>query len=131
MLALVIEGLAMLGERAQVAQLYPFAQELLDTGAVALWPILRFAQTVAGIAASAAGKWEAAEEHFKIALAQAEACPDHLEQAEIRRFRAMMLLDRARSKDRAEAKTLLEEARQTYERIGMPRHVRMVQDLLH
>lgn len=130
MLALVIEGLAMMGERAQVAQLYPLALELLETGAVALWPILRFAQTVAGIAASAAGKWEAAEEHFKIALAQAEACPDQLEQAEIRRFRAMMLLDRARSKDRTEARTLLGEARQTYESIGMPRHVRMVLDLL-
>jgi tetratricopeptide (TPR) repeat protein len=131
MLALVIEGLVMLGERAQAAQLYPLARELLATGAVALWPILRFAQTVAAMAGAAGGEWKAADEHFKIALEQAEAFPDKLQQAEIRRFRAMMLLDRARSGDRTQAKTLLAEAAETYKRIGMPRHVKMVEDLLN
>jgi hypothetical protein len=36
-----------------------------------------------------------AEDHFQIALQQAESFPHRLEQAEIRRFHAMMLMDRA------------------------------------
>jgi hypothetical protein len=39
MLALVIEGLVILGERSQAAELYPLVCELVDTGAVLLWPI--------------------------------------------------------------------------------------------
>jgi tetratricopeptide (TPR) repeat protein len=131
MFALVIEGLAMLGERGQATALYPLVSDLLETGAVALWPIHRFTRTIAGIAASAARQWEAAEEHFQIALNQAEAFPDRLEQAEIRRFHTMMLIDRAAPGDRETARTLLKEALETYERIGMPRHVEMTQALLN
>jgi hypothetical protein len=75
MLALVIEGLIMLGERSQAAQLYPLTLELVGTGAIMLWKISRFAQTVVGVAAAAARQWEAAEEHFKIAMQQAESLP--------------------------------------------------------
>ena len=97
MLALVIEGLVMLGEHSQAGQLYPLFCELIDTGPSVLWPIFRFTQTVAGIAAAAADEWKTAEDHFQTALQQAESFPYRLEQAEIRRFRAMMLIDRARS----------------------------------
>ena len=107
MLALVIEGLVMLGEQSQAAQLYPLARELLDTGAVALWPIFRFTQTIAGVAAAAARQWEAAEDHFQIAMQQAESFPHRLEQAEIRRFHAMMLIDRAAPGDREKAQRYL------------------------
>ncbi len=130
MLALVIEGLAMLGEQAQAAELYPLVSDLLETGAVALWPIHRFTRTIAGIAAAAARQWEAAEDHFQIALQQAETFPDRLEQTEIRRFHAMMLIDRAAPGDRDKAQTLLNEALLTYTQIGMPRHIEMTQALL-
>jgi len=130
MLALVIEGLVMLGELSKAAELYPHAREFIGTGAVVLWPVFRFTQTTAGIAASAAHQWEAAEEHFQIAMHQAEALPDRLEQAEIRRFHVMMLLDRAAPGDRDKAQMLLREALVTYTQIGMPRHIEMVQSLL-
>ncbi len=130
MLALVIEGLAILGEHSQAGQLYPLARELVGTGAVALWPIFRFTQTVAGIAAAGARQWEAAEEHFQIAMRHAESFPHHLEQAEIRRFHAMMLMNRAARGDREKARRLLGEARESYTRIGMPRHVEIIQTLL-
>jgi hypothetical protein len=125
MLALVIEGLVMLGEQSQAEELYPLVGELLDTGAIALWPIHRFTHTIAGVAAAAARQWEAAEGHFQIALQHAESFPDRLEQAEIRRFHAMMLKDRAAAGDREEAQTLLSEALETYTHIGMPRHIEM------
>ena len=94
MLALMIEGLVILGEQSQAGQLYPLARELVGTGAVVLWPNFRFTQTIAGIAAAAARHWEAAEGHFQIAMQQAESFPFRLEQAEIRRFYGAMLMDR-------------------------------------
>ena len=130
MLALVIEGLVMLGEHSQAGQLYPLVCELIATGPVVLWPIFRLTHTIAGVAAAAARQWDVAEEHFKIAMQQAESFPNRLEQAEIRRFRAMMLIDRAAPGDREKAQTLLNEALEIYERIGMPRHVEMVRRLL-
>jgi hypothetical protein len=130
MLALVIEGLFMLGERAQPAQLFPLVRELIGAGAVALWPIFRFTQAIAGIAATAARQWKAAEDHFVIALQQAESFPYRLEQADIRRFYAMMLLDRAASDDRERAQTLLSEALEIYRGIGMPIRIETTQTLL-
>jgi tetratricopeptide (TPR) repeat protein len=129
MLALVTEGLVMLGEHAQAGRLYPLVGELIGTGAVALWPIFRFTQTIAGVAAAAARNWEAAEDHFQIAMQQAEAFPYRLEPADIRRFHAMMLLDRAAPGDRKKAQTLLGEALETYGLIGMRRHIEMTQAL--
>ena len=130
MLALVIEGLVFLGEQSQAAQLYPLAGELVDTGAVAFWPIFRFTHTIAGVAAAAARQWAAAEEHFQIAMRQAEAFPHLLEQTEIRRFHAMMLINRAAPGDREKAKRLLGKALDSYGRIGMPRHMDMTRTLL-
>ena len=131
MLALVIEGLVILGEQLQAAQLYPLARELIGTGAVVQhWPILHFTQTIAGIAAAAGHQWKAAEDHFQIAMQQAESFPNILEQAEIRRFHAMMLLDSAAPGDRDRAKTLLREALETYSQIGMPRHTEITQTIL-
>jgi len=130
MLALVIEGLVILGEQTQAGELYPLARELIGIGAVMLWPISRFTQTIAGIAAGSARQWQAAEEHFQLATQQAESFPNHLEQAEIRRFHAMMLIDRAATGDREKARKLLGEAWETYTRIGMPRHIEMTRTLL-
>jgi hypothetical protein len=128
--ALVVECLAMLGEKSQAAELYPIVRELMGTGTTALWPIFRFTQTIAGIAASAARQWDAAEEHFQLAMQQAKFFPNVLERAEIRRFHAMMLLDRGALGDREKTQTLLNEAPQSYKHIGMPRHVEMAQTLL-
>jgi len=130
MLALVVEGLVTLGEQAQAGLHYPLVRELIDTGAVVLWPIFRFTQTIAGLAAAGAHQWKDAEEHFQIAMNQAESLPDRLEQAEIRRFHAMMLLDRQGPGDLKKTKTLLGEALQTYTLIGMPRHLEMTQALM-
>ncbi len=129
-LGLVAEGLVMLGEYSQAGELYPRVCELVDTGAVSLWPVCRFTRTIAGIAAAAARQWDAAEEHFQIAMQQAESFPYLLEEAEIRRFHAMMLLDRAAQGDCEKAQTLLSEALGTYTQIGMPRHIEMTQTLL-
>jgi hypothetical protein len=88
------------------------------------------AHTIAGIAAAAARQWRAAEDHLGIAMQHAEAFPLSLEQTEIRRFQAMMLIDHAAPGDREKAQTLLGEAMESYTSIGMPRHIKMTQGLL-
>jgi hypothetical protein len=130
MLALVVEGLFVMGDRSQSRELYPLARQLLDTGAVVLWPIFRFTHTVAGMAATAAHQWEAAEDHFQTALHHAEAIPHRLEQAEIGRFHAMMLIDRGARGDRERARGMLGQAKETYEQIGMRAHREITQTLL-
>jgi tetratricopeptide (TPR) repeat protein len=130
MLVLVIEGLTVLGERQKAAALYHLVLELLATGAVWLWTAPRFVRTVAGVAAAAAGEWTVAEHHFEVALQQAEMFPNRLEQVDIRRFRAMMLLDRGAGADRATARSLLDEAGESYARFGMPRHHELTDRLL-
>jgi len=42
----------------------------------------------------------------------------------------MMLLNRAAPGDRKRARSLLDEAREIYTQIGMPRHIEMIQTLL-
>ena len=130
MLLLMIEGLVVLGEHSQAGQFYPLVQELIDLGAVELFRTSHFVHTVAGLAAGAARQWEAAEDHFRIATRQAESLPDLLEPAAIRRFRALMLLVRDSSGDRARAQVLLAEALESYTRIGMPRHAELTRELL-
>jgi hypothetical protein len=131
MLGRVIEGLVILGEQSRAAQLYPLFLEFVATGGLALWPECRLLQTVAGLAAGAAHHWEAAEDHFRVALQQAVSFPSRLEQAEVRRFYAMMLLERAVPGDPEKAQSLLSEALDTYAVVGMPRHMELTQALLH
>ena len=119
----------MLGEQAQAGELYPLVRDMIDTGAVVVWPIPRYTQTIAGLAAAGAHQWEAAEKHFQVAKRQTDFFPDRLEQAEIHRFHAMMLRNRASRGDREKARTLLAEALETYTRIGMPRHIEIAQAL--
>jgi tetratricopeptide (TPR) repeat protein len=125
-----IEGLAMIGERGRTAELYPLVRELLEAGVKCTALEIRFPETVAGIAAGAAGDWERAEQHFLAARKQALELPHRLEEAEVRRFHSMMLIDRAASGDRERARRLLGEALVTYTRIGMPRHVKLTRNLL-
>jgi tetratricopeptide (TPR) repeat protein len=127
MLIHVIEGLVVLGEQSQAARFYPLVLEVVETGTVAFWPRCRLTQTIAGLAAGAAHQWEAAEDHFRLALQQAVSFPSRLEQAEVRRFHAMMLLDHAVPGDREKAQSLLSEALDTYAVIGMPGHMELTQ----
>jgi len=53
-----------------------------------------------------------------------------IEQPEVRRWYARMLMDRAASGDRDKARGLLAEALAAYREIGMPRHQAMAEELL-
>ena len=130
MLALIIEGLAMLGEQSRLRELSPLVGTLLTTGAMVVWPIFRLTHTLAGMVASSANDWEAAKTHFETGLQQASSLPLYLEQAEIRRFHAMMLMDRAAPGDRERASELIAQAKEIYQRIGMSEHLRIARALM-
>jgi tetratricopeptide (TPR) repeat protein len=130
MLLAVAEGLAVLGEGDEAAKLYPIVLESTDTGALIRWPDTRLFQAVAGMAAAAGGEWGKAEEHYQTALRQAHELPNQIEQPEVRRWYAHMLIDRDAPGDHDKARKLLTEAIAMYRRIGMPKHVEMAEALL-
>jgi tetratricopeptide (TPR) repeat protein len=116
------EGLFVLDEREDPAAWYPLiVQAIRDTGTlIAPYAPGQVLERLAGIAATAAGNWHAAEEHFDLALQQADQLPHHVERLETRRFYAQMLLERGG--DRHLAGRLLAEAIEGYRRLGMPHH---------
>ncbi len=130
MLLVAVEGLAMLDERGEAAQLYPQVLEAIDTGALLRQLDLGLLQTIAGMAAAAGGQWEKAEEHYETALRQAHELPNRMEQPEVRRWYARMLIDRDGPGDRDKARQMLTEAIEMYQKIGMPKHVEMAEALL-
>jgi class 3 adenylate cyclase/tetratricopeptide (TPR) repeat protein len=126
----VVEGLAILGERDEATKLYPLILEAIDTGALIRWWAHGLLQTTAGIAAACGRQWEKAEEYYETALHQAHELPVVMEQPEVRRWYARMLIDRAQPGDREKAHELLTEAIAMYRKIGMPRHIEIAEALL-
>ena len=127
-LAHVVEGLAVVGLAPEGGGLYAHVLKGLKNGA-GITMQHRLWEMVAGIAAGAAQHWEAATEHFEAALRQAHEWPHVVAQPDVRRWYARMLLDRNAAGDRAKAQTLLGEATQMYQTIGMPKHVEMAAEL--
>ena len=87
-------------------------------------------QKAAGIAAACGRQWAAAEQHFDTALRQAHEIPHRIEQPEVRRWYASMLLDRDAPGDRERARQLLTEAIAMYRDIDMPKHIELAEALL-
>ena len=124
-----VQGMAQLGRREEIRDLYPLTLEALETGAV-IDRILTMWEAVAGMAAAAGEQWDAADGHFQTALRQAEEIPNKIGQPEVRRAYARMLIDRAGPGDKEKARTLLDEAIALYGQLGMPRHLEMARELL-
>ena len=90
----------------------------------------RLWQMLAGVAAASARKWDAAQEHYETALRQARELPHRMAEPEIRRWYARMVLDRDQPGDRDKARTLLGEAIEQFDRIGMPRYLEAAREML-
>ena len=130
LLVAAIEALVHLGQRDQAAALYPLTSELIESGSMmVLAPGAPLIAKVVAIGAMAAERWDEAESHFETALSQAEKLSHRLEQPEVARWYARMLLDRDASGDREKARELLGAALAAYKELGMPRYVEMVEAL--
>jgi tetratricopeptide (TPR) repeat protein len=113
-----VEALVLVGEADEAASLYPVVLESIKTGVITRGADGRL------------GRWEDAEEHYEAALRQAHEVPVVTEQPEVRRWYGRMLHDRNEAGDREKARTLLTEAIEMYQHIGMPKHVDMAEAML-
>ena len=91
---------------------------------------LGLTEKTAGIAAAAGGHWSDADVHFERARQQADEIPHRIDQADVPRWWAWMLLERDGPGDRDRARELLGHARGIYDEIGMPIHVKIANELL-
>lgn len=130
LLPAAVDALAMIGDRAAVADLYPVALAATESGAPIHYTVKSLPETTAGIAAACGGHWDLADEHLRKALRQAHALPNRIEQPEARRWLAWMLLERGLPADREPARVLLTEAAALYSEIGMPKHRERTASLL-
>jgi ATP/maltotriose-dependent transcriptional regulator MalT len=129
LLTCAVEALVVIGALGGAAALHPVIVEHIDSGVVVDgYNHGRLLQMVAGIAA-AAGGLECAEWHFEEALRQAKRLGQQMEDLDIRRFYAAMLIERGGAEDRKRARALLGEAIAGYRTIGMPRHQKLAEVL--
>ncbi|HVF52747.1 MAG TPA: AAA family ATPase [Actinomycetota bacterium] len=125
-----VEGLFVQGDVEAAGELYPLVLELQETGMLGRAMDVRLVETIAGIAAGAAGERDEAIRHFSDARARAAELGHEFEQPEINRLEAAVLRSLGRPEDVARADELLRGARETYRQIGMPKHVEMCERLM-
>src|SRR5215213_4677704 len=116
----LVEALYLCGFSDDAAALSPLVENALEHGPDWITFDGRLVRTRAGVAAMAGRQWEAAERHFAEAELHARRMNNRLEETELRRLRARMLLDRDGPSDRALATELLQEALNDYRKFGMP-----------
>ena len=126
----LVEGLYLCGFSDDAAALSPLVEMALEQGPDWISFDGRLVRTRAGMAAAAGGRWEAAERHFAIAEQHAKSMHDRLEENDLRRLHARMLLDRDSTGDRARAAELLKEAPTSYSRFGMPSYAAETERML-
>ena len=124
------EALALVGRRDEAAAFLDFWDEAAAAGHVieATLPVL--VARLAGIAAASGRRWDVAEARFETALRQAHEIPFIIEQPEVRRWYADMLIERGAPGDAERARQLLGEAIEMYRTIGMPRHIELAEQVL-
>ena len=134
-LGIAVEALDLLGERSKAAAARALLEGVIEQGVVVLPYTHRLTRVSAALAAWADGDWDAAQDHLNRAGSDAAMCRDMVQAADIKRFRAMMLQDRAQeggveAGDTVAVRELLEAAAAEYKLIGMPRHVGIVEEML-
>jgi hypothetical protein len=127
---LLAEAVGLLGLEDWARDLYPLVIEALDTGAIMRQLDGRLVQTSAGMAAAAAGKPDAADEHFRLALAQADELPHMVDRPFVRHFYGRVLAAEGGPEEKGRARQLLSEAVAGYRFLGMDRHSALTQELL-
>jgi class 3 adenylate cyclase/tetratricopeptide (TPR) repeat protein len=126
----LVEALYLCGFRDDAAMLSPLVEEALERGPDWISFDGRLVRTRAGVAAAAGGRWVAAERHFAVAQQHAKRMRNLLEETDLHRLRARMLLDRDSTGDRARAAELLREALTSYRRWGMPSYAAETERML-
>ncbi len=126
----LVEALYLCGFSDDAAALSPLVENALEQGPDWINFDGRLVRTRAAVAAAAGGRWEAAERHFAVSEEHAKRMKNRLEQTELRRLRARMLLDRDGPGDRADGAQLLREALIDYRKFAMPSYAAETERML-
>jgi len=114
----LVEGLYVLGDRDAVAKLMPLT-EMFAASEIKVMTLGTLPRAAAGVAAACAGAWDAAEAHFREALALCDSIPVVLHKGTTREWCADMLMMRNAGDDHTRAATLYAEAAENYAQIGL------------
>lgn len=123
------EALFIIGAYDDAATLRSAAEEQLRRGCKVNWVAMSLTQSSAALAAAASGDWAAAENHFRLAVRDADALQFRSLVADARRLYATALVERGPPGRTDDTHRLLGEALTVYREIGMPRHAQLTQTL--
>jgi tetratricopeptide (TPR) repeat protein len=126
----LVEALYLCGFSEDAAALAPLVENALEHGPDWITFDGRLVRTRAAVAAVAGGDWETAERHFAVAEQHVKQMDNRLEETELLRLRARMLLERAGPGDAAEAAKLQEKALNDYRGFGMPTYAAETERML-
>ena len=120
-LEVIAHGCGIVGLRDELVSLYPILAERTELIGTNLFDTA-LPDRIAGMAATAAGRWDDAERHFERALVQADAIGYPLERPVIEHWYAAMLLERGRPEDDDRARKLVASAIDGCRAARMPMH---------
>jgi class 3 adenylate cyclase/tetratricopeptide (TPR) repeat protein len=129
MLYAAAQGSAMVGLAEDAGALYPLVAERAEVVPLGVLDVV-LAERIAGMAATAAGLWDLAQEHFEKATRQSDEFPNRVERPQVLHWYGKMLLDRANPGDHERARAMLVDALDDYRQLGMPIHAAMTEALL-
>ena len=126
-----VPGLMLADDVVRCGALYPSCVGNLGSGVVGTWSIgPGNPQTVAGIAAHAAGLRERARDHFETAIRQADTLPHRLLQPTARYWYGRLLVDDPHPEERARGRALIEAAATDFRSLEMVTYANLAEQFL-
>ena len=127
-----VPGLILTDDVVRCGALYPSCVSYLGTGTIVEWPSIdpRSPQTVAGIAAHAAGLHDRARDHFEIAIRQADELPLRLLQPTARYWYGRLLVDDPHPAEQTHARAMIESAATDFRSLEMVTYANLAEQLL-
>jgi tetratricopeptide (TPR) repeat protein len=127
-----VPGLMLADDVGRCAELYPSCVSNLGTGVVGTWweIVPGNPQTVAGIAAHAAGLRDRARDHFETAIRQADELPHRLLQPTARYWYGRLLVDDPRPAEQARGRAMIEAAATDFRSLEMVTYANLAEQFL-
>jgi hypothetical protein len=127
-----VPGLILADDVARCGDLYSSCVSYLGTGTIVEWLAIvpGNPQTVAGIAAHAAGLRDRARDHFETAIHQADTLPHRLLQPTARYWYGRLLIDDPHPAEQARGRAVIEAAATDFRSLEMVTYANLAEQLL-
>jgi tetratricopeptide (TPR) repeat protein/tRNA A-37 threonylcarbamoyl transferase component Bud32 len=126
-----VPGLMLVDDVGRCGELYPSCVSYLGTGVTDMWSIVpQNPQTVAGIAAHAAGLRDRARDHFETAMRQADELPLRLLQPTARYWYGRLLVDDPHPTEQARGRAMIAAAATDFRSLEMVTYANLAEQLL-